>query len=94
MVGPTKLDLINQFSFRGWRAKRALTTLSVVAGPGIAPGSGAYETPEILLLYPAIKVDIILQLNSLISKHKISSLKKGSFVYKNDRQKKNERFKI
>ncbi len=25
-----------------------------VAGPGVAPGSGAYETPEILLLYPAL----------------------------------------
>ena len=30
-----------------------------VAGPGIAPGSGAYETPEILLLYPAIKINFI-----------------------------------
>ena len=26
----------------------------MVAGPGIAPGTGAYETPEILLLQPAI----------------------------------------
>ena len=24
------------------------------AGPGIEPGSGAYETPELPLLYPAI----------------------------------------
>ena len=25
----------------------------MVAGPGIEPGSGAYETPELPLLYPA-----------------------------------------
>ena len=28
----------------------------MVAGPGIAPGTGAYETPEILLLQPAINL--------------------------------------
>jgi len=30
-----------------------------VAGPGIAPGSGGYEPPEILLLYPAIGMWIV-----------------------------------
>lgn len=29
-----------------------------VAGPGIAPGPGAYETPELLLLYPAVSFSI------------------------------------
>jgi hypothetical protein len=28
----------------------------MVAGPGIAPGTRAYETLEILLLHPAIEV--------------------------------------
>ncbi|MDB5254041.1 MAG: hypothetical protein JWL80_107 [Parcubacteria group bacterium] len=32
----------------------------VVAGPGLAPGSGGYEPPEILLLYPAITPHYIL----------------------------------
>ena len=33
-----------------------LTLSTMVAGPGIAPGTGAYETPEILLLQPAINL--------------------------------------
>ena len=28
----------------------------MVAGPGIEPRSGAYETPELPLLYPAITI--------------------------------------
>ncbi len=28
--------------------------LFLVAGPGIEPGSGGYEPPEVPLLYPAI----------------------------------------
>ena len=31
-----------------------------VAGPGIAPGPGAYETPEILLLHPAKTIYYVL----------------------------------
>jgi hypothetical protein len=31
-------------------------TFSFVAGPGIEPGSGGYEPPEVPLLYPAIYV--------------------------------------
>jgi hypothetical protein len=29
--------------------------MKLVAGPGIEPGTGAYETPEIPFLYPAIE---------------------------------------
>ncbi len=32
------------------------TGINLDAGPGIEPGSGAYETPELPLLYPAIKL--------------------------------------
>ena len=37
--------------------------MNLVAGGGIEPPSGAYETPELPLLYPAID----LKLNPLIS---------------------------
>lgn len=30
------------------------TLLLLVAGPGLEPGSGGYEPPEVPLLYPAI----------------------------------------
>jgi hypothetical protein len=29
-----------------------------VAGPGIEPGSGGYEPPEVPLLYPAVIVEL------------------------------------
>lgn len=40
----------------GWHVKRALTTLNVVAGAGIAPTSRGYGPREILLLHPAIPI--------------------------------------
>ena len=33
-----------------------------VAGPGIEPGSGGYEPPEVPLLYPAIYYCLVLLL--------------------------------
>jgi hypothetical protein len=36
------------------KQKRSKALLQRVAGPGLAPGSGGYEPPEILLLHPAM----------------------------------------
>ena len=41
--------------------------LKLVAGPGIEPRSGAYETPELPLLYPASKLAIRRGFEPLIS---------------------------
>ncbi len=40
----------------GFPQTQCLPENALVAGPGIAPGTRAYETLEILFLYPAIDV--------------------------------------
>ena len=40
--------------------KLSLGVFIRVAGPGIEPGSGGYEPPEVPLLYPAISTFIAL----------------------------------
>ena len=42
--------------FIGYPVSKEILDLNLVAGPGIEPGTGAYETPEIPFLYPAIDV--------------------------------------
>ena len=55
------------------RDRRVLSQLSykanLVAGLGFAPRSGAYETPEVLLLYPAINCDGFIKDNPSNSYH-------------------------